>query len=1515
MKKGIFTIIFCLAVGYIFGQSTGDYQSRNSGNWNQAARWQVFVSGTWYNVSAAPAPYKNVIPSSTSGVITILSGHNVRVSANTNANQLVVASGGQLTINANRALTIVDDLAQTPLLVSAGGLVVVTGTLDLASQMVSTPCQINGTIQSTSYVASTNPATLVFNAGSLYSHLNRTGGIIPIATWNLTSTCVIGSLTGGNPTPPTNLGQAFGNFVWSTPSMGSTSTFSLNGALTTVNGNLTFVSTGGTPRVVRLDNGGPGYTLNVGGNFVVQGGSVTLAQSQTTTTTVNVGGDLNISGGTLTLGTSNNSAIDIRLTGNFQKTGGVFDRGASPGSGAGTVRFVTGNHTYTNNANITSAVNFSVENGGNLNLGTAFLTGTGTFTLNAGGILQVGSVDLTGAIQAGTTGGNIRVSGARTYQANSEIIYNGAGEQFMASGHPAAPNTTIDNLNNVFLLSNITINGTLSLVNGVFGLENFTLTIGGIYDRTNGFIGIVPGSSLNIQGSGVFDSLIFHDYGGTNTMNNFTLNRAGVTVNQGHGVLTIAGTFSQVAGNYALSSFGPRTLTLAGPVSQAVGTSISSGSDNDDTFVVGGSGTLPAAMRLSGTFSNVTMNRSGGILTAGTAFSTLTLLLRDGQVVPANLITVITNGRIIREFGAVTAPVLAQTSYDVIYGPAFNVTTGPELPINNTSLDSLVLNNTLNVTNPQGGGQPYILTLAAPVFVNGSVVVTEGTFAAGTNAINVRRNLVVSTNGIMQAGQSTFTFDGGVAQTITAASQLTLFNVAVNQTPAAGLSIASALDIQNEIAVNSASTVAAGSNLLRLLSTDTRTANVAPILGGGTITGSVIVQRFLPKVDAIRSFFYMASPVTNSSVPDWSAEIPIFRAYRWNEPTRAYVNYNLSSALPSGLGLAVDVRSTATFTVDVRGTLRQGPISVNLTSQSPVVDGPDGWNLLGNPYPSAIDWDNIAKPAGVYNAMYITDNYNNSGQGSGIQRVSYVDGVGTPAGYNGQISQGQAFWVKATAASTLSFTESAKISTTNNQFYREGEIPNVLRIVIEGQGHKDEAVLRLRDGATSKFDGRYDAERFFEDEFKLATLTSDNIKTAINAIGTENCSAPVPVVIEGAAYGQYQFNFNGIESFDGNISIVLKDVLENKTINVGTDKVYAFSVTESDIATLSSRFVITINAPTVNTLVKATGENLCDDKTTAMITIQDSEKGVHYSASWNGEVLSGSEIGTGSTIQLPISANSLQVGESKITVWATSGLCSQAALKEAAVISKIEIPRITSVTEGSICNEGTTSLIAAGSSEGGFYNWYEELNSLEPITGAQTAQFVTPALTKTKTYYVAAVNSIGCEGQRVPVKAVVNYTKDVSLTLVDDTTLKSSQSSGNTWFLNEKLIVDQTNDVLKAIEPGLYTLSVNQGGCISSVSREISESAFSGGTNIESTIKIYPNPTQQKVYVQVRSKNELVKAVILSPTGVEIQTINLIGDSGIKEGEFDLLSFAPGIYNLRIVDGSKLSVKKIAKVN
>jgi hypothetical protein len=387
MKRGLFTVLFSVLIGYAVAQTDGDYRTRSSGAWNQANRWDVFYNGAWRDLTNVSAgPYRNVIPTHASGIITIRAGHDFRISVSTTANQLVVEGGAILRVNATRVLTIVDDLTQTPLVVDVGGVISVNGTLDLQSQLTTTPCQINGQIQSNANVLVANPALLSFNSGGAYLHFHNTGGFVPLATWNINSECIIVGQKTKNSIAPGNLNQTFGNFTWNTPAMGATTTFSLNGGLQNVAGNLTFVSTGATAKEVRLDNGGPGYALNIGGNFIIQGGSITLTQAQTTTSSITIGGDLIQSGGTLTLGIANNSATDVFLNGNFQKTGGIFSRGT--GTGAGTIRFDGGNQTYSNNAVITSAVGFSVESGSNLNLGTSFLSGTGAFTLNAGGILR-----------------------------------------------------------------------------------------------------------------------------------------------------------------------------------------------------------------------------------------------------------------------------------------------------------------------------------------------------------------------------------------------------------------------------------------------------------------------------------------------------------------------------------------------------------------------------------------------------------------------------------------------------------------------------------------------------------------------------------------------------------------------------------------------------------------------------------------------------------------------------------------------------------------------------------------------------------------------------------------------------------------------------------------------------------------------------------------------------------------------------------------------------------------------
>ncbi|MBA4056082.1 MAG: hypothetical protein C0490_15310, partial [Marivirga sp.] len=257
------------------------------------------------------------------------------ISEQYNANQIIIKNFGRLTIyGGGGKLTIIDDFVHTPLLVEAGGVLENIGTLDLQSQLSVTPCEIYGTLESFGSIQASNPALLLFHSGSLYQHANNSGGNIPLATWNINSTCMITGLSLANPVRPNNLGQEFGHFVWNTLSFGiqNVTPFSLAGNLQMVRGNLTIASTGlSNPRILRFDNGSDGYNLHVGGNFIVQNGLVTLTQSHTTATTISISGDLKASGGSLTFGITNNAAINILLKGQLEKTGGTLDRGTGTG--------------------------------------------------------------------------------------------------------------------------------------------------------------------------------------------------------------------------------------------------------------------------------------------------------------------------------------------------------------------------------------------------------------------------------------------------------------------------------------------------------------------------------------------------------------------------------------------------------------------------------------------------------------------------------------------------------------------------------------------------------------------------------------------------------------------------------------------------------------------------------------------------------------------------------------------------------------------------------------------------------------------------------------------------------------------------------------------------------------------------------------------------------------------------------------------------------------------------------
>ncbi len=679
------------------------------------------------------------VPDFNSGTISI--GHAVTVSNDVTIDETTITTGGSLTINTGVTLFLNEDFAVSPLVIESGRTLTVNGSLD-ASSLIISPVQVDGNIINSGTITSPDPSVFLVNASATYTHSHSTGGDIPLATWDPASTVLVNNMSAASPLPPNNLNQVFGNFTWNCPAMGNNTAFSLGGQLTNVQGSLTFAAANN--RSIRFNSGGAGYTLTIGQDFVLQNGSIILSQSATSgLTTVIVSRDYNQTGGNMTFRASNNFDVRLEVGRHFTKSVGAF----AGGSGTGSVATLSFNGGTSQNVSIAgtnpASINYEIVNGSQVNLGTSFLTGAGSFTLATGSTLGVGATDAGGAIQTGASAGNIRVTGARTYNAGSTILYNGSAAQVIGNGHPSGALTTrISNASGVSLFGtgNSYTFSDLVLTTGNLTIGNNTLVLSGSLSVGANALVASTSSSLTINGTGTLTGGL--SLSGT-TINNFTLNRTSSGLVALNNNLTVLGTFTQTAGDLNIDG---RSFTISGDYVRSGG---SIRSNNSSTLIIDGTGVLPASFSFGGSLAlaTFTLDRSGATVSTSSSLTITNLNLLDGVFDNLGTLTMATAGVITRtDLGSVTNTPVATSSYSVVYDISGNISTGPELPATATELASLTKLGSA------------VLTLGNDITVNGTLTLSNGSFNAGTRAIDIKGNFV--SNATSTLTSSSFTFSG-----------------------------------------------------------------------------------------------------------------------------------------------------------------------------------------------------------------------------------------------------------------------------------------------------------------------------------------------------------------------------------------------------------------------------------------------------------------------------------------------------------------------------------------------------------------------------------------------------------------------------------------------------------------------------------------------------------------------------------------------------------------------------------
>ena len=328
------------------------------------------------------------------------------------------------------------------------------------------------------------------------------------------------------------------------------------------------------------------------------------------------------------------------------------------------------------------------------------------------------------------------------------------------------------------------------------------------------------------------------------------------------------------------------------------------------------------------------------------------------------------------------------------------------------------------------------------------------------------------------------------------------------------------------------------------------------IHNSGNVNGTI--QRYITGsslLDAMMYHFvsvplYGGSPVSNLFLGSY--------LYNFSESANDWVNMGISTTNPldESWGYMIYYPG-ASHTYSFAGLMNNGSFTAHTTYTSA-----PGYNLVPNPYPSAIDWNaaNGWIKTNIAGTLYIWP----AGQASST--TNYASWNGTAGTNNGTryVPVGQSFFIQATGSSPeLTMTDSVRVHSSQ-VFWKDGEvITNLLRIksVAQLNAAFDEIVVHFREGANPGFDSEFDANKLQggADAPQLSSVASDNSNLCINSLPISSGEVIVPLNFSFSSSGDITFTASGMESFNADVPIYLEDRQLSKTVNLRLEPVYTFS--------------------------------------------------------------------------------------------------------------------------------------------------------------------------------------------------------------------------------------------------------------------------------------------------------------------------------------------------------------------
>jgi hypothetical protein len=485
---------------------------------------------------------------------------------------------------------------------------------------------------------------------------------------------------------------------------------------------------------------------------------------------------------------------------------------------------------------------------------------------------------------------------------------------------------------------------------------------------------------------------------------------------------------------------------------------------------------------------------------------------------------------------------------------------------------NLTLNSGATLT--QTGGT---LDVRADLTNNGTFRPTGGTVVLGTT---------LQTNGPNLLGSGTIRF----------------WDLTVNSNGVL-LSTSAGASVQHLLTMNGA--FVTQGNTFTLESNATSTALVVNN-AGGFVFGTATVQRYIaPDLNpglgyrhysapvglatvaslTTASFTPVVNPAYNTSATPTLLTTSFPTVYGYDQSRLASTNNNLNAfdkgwfspatlSDPLAVGQGYTVNLAANQSLSVSGPLNNNALTVNLARNSGATAADAGWALVGNPYPSPLDYTQVVPTdrPGLDAAIYV---FESTSQYGGTYRAS-VNGVGGNANSpNSLLAQGQGFFVRVSNGQTsgsLTFRNSQRLTSYANPVYhRTTETRPLVQLDLQGAGQADPVYVYFENGATPGVDRELDAVKLPNSTGLNVSAETGAQRLAIDALPTlGTATVVVPLTVGVPAAGSFSFNAAQLLNL-GTTPVYLRDLLTGAVVDLRAQPRYAFTVSNA-AALITGRF-------------------------------------------------------------------------------------------------------------------------------------------------------------------------------------------------------------------------------------------------------------------------------------------------------------------------------------------------------